>query len=569
MLSAIFRPAVLLMNRLSYPMKFGMVTALFAIPLVTTNLQLIFERDQEIVVVERKLEGIQLIEALHPIVVNSELLRDISVVNLYQNVDLAGDRFDSIHSELKEQIFIFSNKDLANSNNLLKLSAQSLSWKMDSIRETPRSDATTSRFIFEHVNRYVKSEYDLQAQIINDYGLTADEDNLSLQLVTLLAGEMQKYSELMGMGRAFGSFYLTESFIDSSGINLLDATLSQLDESAGRLGKHVEVLLKAYPRFKDSVYIKPLAVSSLNEQIRLLEETVVLDPDLATDWDNYFQSSTKQYDIFNEFKLGVIQHLKYQYLEQLRIKRNEKTFYISSMAALSIIFAYLFVGFYMSIRTSLRQLVSATMNVAEGDLDKEIVLDTRDELRSLAIVFDSMRNQLKVREQQLFDMAITDELTGLHNRKYFNDALSQSVSSANRTGTPITLLVLDIDHFKVINDTYGHPAGDHCLKIVADVFSDCLGRGADVVARFGGEEFVVLLSAADRKGGEYMAEMICHRIRNLPVTYKDHDVSVTVSIGLATSAGDRAVTEEELLIKADKALYEAKESGRDRWVYSK
>jgi diguanylate cyclase len=152
---------------------------------------------------------------------------------------------------------------------------------------------------------------------------------------------------------------------------------------------------------------------------------------------------------------------------------------------------------------------------------------------------------------QLREMARRDELTGLPNRRTWNEELPRALEAARRDGRPLTVAVLDLDHFKRFNDRYGHPAGDRLLKEASAAWHGTL-RAADLLARYGGEEFVVLLPDAD--AGE------ARRVLERALGATPHEQ--TFSAGLAV--WDRAETPDQLLQRADKALYEAKAAGRNR-----
>ena len=156
--------------------------------------------------------------------------------------------------------------------------------------------------------------------------------------------------------------------------------------------------------------------------------------------------------------------------------------------------------------------------------------------------------------------ALTDPLTGAHNRSALNLALIREIELARRHGTPLSLILLDIDKFKSINDTYGHLAGDFVLKTVADAVMECT-RSSDMLFRAGGEEFVVLLSNTGKEGALLLAERIRRVIADNDYHYGDHRLQVTASLGVACFHKDD--NSETLFEKADIALYTAKAEGRN------
>ncbi|MCW2277241.1 sensor domain-containing diguanylate cyclase [Heliophilum fasciatum] len=177
-------------------------------------------------------------------------------------------------------------------------------------------------------------------------------------------------------------------------------------------------------------------------------------------------------------------------------------------------------------------------------------------------IYSSARDvtEKKQKEEQLLKIAVRDQLTGLYNRHYFNMILGEEMEKADRYQQPLTLAILDLDHFKYVNDTWGHPIGDELLKLTAATAKKQL-RGADLLIRFGGEEFVVLMPQTSTQGAIKALEKIRLAIENTdhPVTGKR-----TVSIGVA----ERATTEafRDWYQRADEALYRAKQKGRNRVV---
>jgi diguanylate cyclase (GGDEF)-like protein/PAS domain S-box-containing protein len=184
-------------------------------------------------------------------------------------------------------------------------------------------------------------------------------------------------------------------------------------------------------------------------------------------------------------------------------------------------------------------------------------------------------HRLEVANAELTRLATTDGLTGIANRRRFDEALEHEWSRASREELPLTLLLLDVDRFKLFNDRYGHQDGDACLHAVAQAIAGCAERPADLVARYGGEEFVVLLPDTDAEGAAILAERVRCAIASLQVPHAAnaaHGGVVTASIGSATlvpsARRDMASTlpggPAELIAAADRMLYEAKRSGRNR-----
>ncbi len=161
-------------------------------------------------------------------------------------------------------------------------------------------------------------------------------------------------------------------------------------------------------------------------------------------------------------------------------------------------------------------------------------------------------------------LATTDGLTGLYNHRRFQEVLSDEFKRLNRSPSQVSLVLTDIDYFKKVNDTYGHPAGDLVLRGVAKIIREEI-REMDVPARYGGEEFAVILPGTDAEGAKNIAERLRKAVMNATFSADGRSLSVTISIGIATAPND-AQGKQELLEKTDKALYHAKHNGRNQSV---
>ncbi len=174
-----------------------------------------------------------------------------------------------------------------------------------------------------------------------------------------------------------------------------------------------------------------------------------------------------------------------------------------------------------------------------------------------------MRREMQKRHEDLVRESITDELTSVHNRRYTMVRLTEEMDRSKRYSTPLSILMLDLDHFKQVNDQYGHLAGDEVLKNFSNTLTD-LSRTTDVVGRFGGEEFIVVLTDTQEHYAHQYAERICELLKLLKHKIgPEKDVHVTCSIGVAAYAESLASV-SAFIARADSALYKAKGLGRDQ-----
>jgi diguanylate cyclase (GGDEF)-like protein len=177
---------------------------------------------------------------------------------------------------------------------------------------------------------------------------------------------------------------------------------------------------------------------------------------------------------------------------------------------------------------------------------------------SNATIVDSVTRQHEYRRN-----SVIDELTGLHNRRWMQDILGRQIKRSQMNGDPLSLLMLDIDHFKSVNDNYGHLAGDQVLRAVAQKLMINV-RPTDLLVRFGGEEFIIVLPMTELAGARIVAERICASVRQAQIVdgVGEKLPPVTISIGIAQMATDES--QDNLIERADQVLYKAKNNGRDR-----
>lgn len=219
---------------------------------------------------------------------------------------------------------------------------------------------------------------------------------------------------------------------------------------------------------------------------------------------------------------------------------------------------------------TLNKSVLKRINSQQADINVE----GKDEISYLARSFVYFSDQIEAQKEQLQLLSLTDSLTNLPNRRAMDERLGLEVHTALRGKMPLSILMLDIDYFKPYNDFYGHVAGDECLKEVAVALKGLQQRESDFIARYGGEEFVMLLPTTDKEGAINVAEYLINKINNLKLPHEKSQVAdhITVSVGVSTfteaeiKVGTFSV--DNILKISDRALYAAKESGRNRYCHA-
>ena len=249
-----------------------------------------------------------------------------------------------------------------------------------------------------------------------------------------------------------------------------------------------------------------------------------------------------------------------------------------ALAASAVVMAVLLVlawhGVERFVLAPLRVLLDTTRRVQSGDYGARTGFSrSREELSQLGAALDEMAARLEANDAELQrvlaelrEQAMTDPLTGLYNRRYFADALSRELVRSNRSGGAVSVILMDLDFFKKVNDTWGHDAGDSVLKAIGGLIRRSV-RGSDIAVRHGGEEFAMLLPQTSAKVALQRAEAMRREIEAMKVPYGSETIRVTASFGVAEH-GSLAAGAAELMKTVDEAMYAAKAAGRNRVILS-
>lgn len=234
-------------------------------------------------------------------------------------------------------------------------------------------------------------------------------------------------------------------------------------------------------------------------------------------------------------------------------------------------------GEVISFSSATKPLIEALASQASVALENTHLLQEQQQLKkNLELKVDERTSELKTALQKLSrahdllkELTTIDAVCGIKNRQYFDESYVLEWKRAARQRYPISLLLLDLDHFKLVNDTYGHLAGDECLHTIAQGIASQLKRPADILARYGGEEFVVILPHTYNSNAHLLAEQIRAHIEELSIFTEGNEITITISIGVSTITPRQDNHGRELIAAADKALYEAKGKGRNKVCVNK
>lgn len=253
----------------------------------------------------------------------------------------------------------------------------------------------------------------------------------------------------------------------------------------------------------------------------------------------------------------------------------------SSMAILSFLITSVLIFLYLNrfVSRPVKKMIAGTEKIAKGELFYPDIIRRNDEMGRLAFAISSMGTEIANQQDQLIKtnnellnanrklekLSTTDALTGLANRRYLLENFTTEYERAKRYKHHLSILLIDVDHFKKVNDTYGHPCGDRVLKKTADILKKTV-RSSDLVARYGGEEFVVLLPETDNAHTLVIAEKLRNEVASNTLLCEESTLSITISIGVASYPEIDSSDPMQLLKAADQALYNAKNNGRNQVI---
>lgn len=387
--------------------------------------------------------------------------------------------------------------------------------------------------------------------------------------------------EAVGLERALGVHAIEQGQFDE------DEFLRYLRLIGEQHGFH-KIIIQSASRVSD-MDLDSLCEGQPNELELLMLEAVWEESLASLDSQQWFEVMSCKVDRLKLLSDSLVEDIeKHAVGETQRLKQQ---LYFTATVLLAIFFVTVFLSWLLnhSIIHPVRRITHAMSQLAKGYRDIRFTDKyADDELGEMVTAYEQCRRNLlradiaaavnfrqqgvelqhKSREKEHFEtLASTDPLTGALNRRKFNEITSREIERFARHQEAFSVMMLDIDHFKAINDSYGHASGDAVLRAFFDTCQDNV-RNVDVVARLGGEEFAILMPETDMRQASLLAERVRFAVSELVVPSEAGEITLTVSIGLCEWFSERFNSIEEMLECADRALYKAKNSGRDRVVLS-
>ena len=236
---------------------------------------------------------------------------------------------------------------------------------------------------------------------------------------------------------------------------------------------------------------------------------------------------------------------------------------------LTILFSYLYFLIQSNKLTSQNQLIKSDEFETSGHNIPGLLQEEQQEQLELMVQERTLElnivlQELECANRELAKITTIDELSGLYNRRFYDQKILAEHRRSRRNLTSLSLVLVDIDHFKCVNDTYGHLAGDYCIVWLAEKIKQCLGRSSDIACRYGGEEFCLILPETDSLGARSLAEDLRLAVNSDVIHYQELKLSLTISCGISTYQQQKGLLPEHIFSAADEALYLAKNNGRNQ-----
>ena len=556
-MNTITRPIYYLMNQLSYRSKFVLLASLFAVPLVFFAGQLAYTFHQAANQVKHTQTGLNYLKQATNLIEDLETLRDLAVIVSAQRESMQASKIENAKQKVLKRITQLQTLEIPK-NHLKYLSELKIEIQEKGLI---RGNEAGIEGVYEQAHSLINQTYAWRTKL--SYSFISRTRNSANIVDTLnLLNESEAYLHALGQTRAFGSLYLEQTFIDSYGSSVLEKTyltLSKLIEMVDVKAEEYQDLIKLYPQ----VQAKEVK-QNLNSALERFYQALIVNYTPSDDPEAFYSDITKAYKETYQHN-----HLLFKLLDNVLEQEYQKSkhrlsvFYIS-VGLMILLISYIYLGLYTSMNSAVRSLMKSARKVAAADYKDPIKTHTKDELSSIAAAMDAMRLSIQEREEKLAFMGQRDGLTKLYNRQYFDTALDLSLANSLRQHTPFTLVMIDIAHFKSINDNYGHQTGDECLRHAARLIQEQYQRKTDIVARYGGEEFIAILYGSTLEEAAEQTEALRSTIESHKVESGDKTIQFTASFGLAALAAHETSTSSDLIALADSLLYQSKHTGRNR-----
>lgn len=535
-----------------------LICSIFAVPLAFFAIQLASSYHQQAHQAQITREGLHYIQKTSALIQALEQLRDIDVITSWR----AYPAFTKQHTKNKEHVITQIDQLLnitLEKNNLYFLQNLKAVIKDDTITKGTVSASIDA--VYDDAQILLEKTYNWQAKLSYNFISFSRNDDHILSIIKLL-NETNIFSTAVGEIRSYGSVYLVQQFVDSHGVQVLEKAyqrLSYLIDVIDLKGSEYQTLIDAHPQTA-LTQIK----QSLFEIREIFYQQLIVASKPTSNPKDFYDALGKSYSVIYRYNQDLF-NLSSDIIEQdYQNSVSQLWVFYSSACLISALLIYLVSGVYHSISIAIRELRYSAAAFAAGKYDRPVKITSHDELTAVAEAMDSMRLNIKEREKKLALMGQTDGLTQLSNRKFFDQALQVGLANSRRNMTQLTIVMMDIDYFKKVNDEYGHLAGDDCLIEIAKLMKHYFKRKTDIVARYGGEEFIAILYGQGIEESVHQTEKLRTKIKETTINSGDLSFNVTASFGVTSLVPPEDACAQDLIALADALLYQSKDNGRDQ-----
>jgi len=561
--------ASLVLHNLSIPKKMVLLSVLLLAPLVLQT-GLFIERantDIEVARMEKRAIGY-----------NVELKKLLQLLPLYRGVNYALAKDQQEFLARKQQLFqgverAIEDVDQVNWRLGKQLQISEHWTRIKSRWQILSNDSSTpADKQFEKYTQLIEDLLATMVLVADNSGLVLDPNIETYYLMMLTVYEVPKMINTAQTLRGLSSS-------PGEGINVFGEGVLHIPTLVGMLRNQQTQVIKVQSKvLQENPHLRKKMGMQLEKTLLKLANfsSEMLNRETQRDGSERLELATATVDsLFELYDLSTLEldALLEKRIEKLEVVRNSL---VISIAVCLLIGLYLFTGFYYALRRDLVELVKASKRIGSGNTGHRISIHGKDELSTVAKGFNDMAEALESSQYEVNEayrklelLTKSDPLTGLPNRRFLDEVLAREWQRAIRNNSSLSVLMLDIDHFKQFNDLYGHAAGDECLCKVASELDVIMKRGGDFVARYGGEEFIIISPETDIDQAAELALSVQKSIESLFISHEGSITSdyVTASLGVASVEPKKMGGTSKLLVeRADRALYKAKDAGRNCYV---
>ncbi len=485
----------------------------------------------------------------------------------------------NLHNQANELLYLSSHLTNAGNNATLRIAKQSIESKLQNIqKQIVEKDSniylTTQLNV---ISNEFSNLYDLVKQKLYIQGQIKSGQNSMYTLHEKMFRLSQKTRKELNNNLASTAWTLAYSeiitFASKALIKLrlqeVRQTFTQVSNKIESLNKGLISLPKSSQTSAESLTFQLQQLLLENDGLLLLKIEQLRISGRVIGRGNFVKNLVDDFSRVAEFKSYQINESVIEETNSI-IARAATEAKLMSLASILVLLVLFFVIDFIK-RRFVERVVTLNKNVITRLKGGDIKLDAsgNDEISDIAEAFNFFAEKIEEQKQVLHALSLTDGLTGLPNRRALDQRLSNDLQTATRNKWPVVVMLMDIDFFKKYNDTYGHLAGDDCLKEVSAALLRCKKRSTDFVARYGGEEFLFILPNTKPDGVQKVADNILAEVNALNILHQGSSVAshVTLSIGIAGFHHQDNLDSTQLLENADRALYKAKNSGKNCICY--